>query len=208
MKKPRKSPKVRLREIEEELEDLSSSSMFPGYAAEELSKKGIYYITGEIQADSLLSVHQDIVFKHVTGWQGDIQLIINSSGGEVGEVWALIDLLDFVPFIVRTLGIGECASAAAALLASGTTGYRCIGANATIMVHRFTWGSYDKHAELVEHRKAEEMEYDRSIKFWLERSKWKTKLELEKNLLRPVDTWLSPKEAVRHGIVDKVLASK
>ena len=91
----------------------------------ELRKKGIYYITGEIEDESLVEIHQDIVLKHLDPkWKDDIQVIVNTVGGYCPETWGLVDLLDYVRMDVRTVGLGECCSAGAVLLASGTPGKR------------------------------------------------------------------------------------
>jgi ATP-dependent Clp protease protease subunit len=101
--------------------------------------------------------------------------------------------------------MGNCLSAGGILLAAGTKGHRVVTPNTIIMIHRFSWGSWDKQAELLEHRHAEDIEYSNDTRFWTEASKWKTNALLEKNLLRPTDTWLSAEEALSHGIIDKIL---
>ena len=81
-------------------------------AEDALRNAGIYYITGEIDTDSLLAIHQDILAKHIDpSWRNrEIQLVINSIGGEVSEGWMFLDLLDFVRMDVRTVGMGEICS--------------------------------------------------------------------------------------------------
>ena len=125
--------------------DLSSLATNP---EEELRERGIYYIFEEITQALLKPIHQDILLKHCSPSWSDkrgITLIINSPGGELDPVWGLIDLLDFIRMPVTTLAMGSCASGATLLLASGTIKRRIIAANTTSMVHRFSWGNYDKH---------------------------------------------------------------
>ena len=74
---------------------------------EELREKGIYYITGEIVEDSLLEISQNILLKHMDpSWKEDIQLIINTVGGETAEGWAQRDLKRRLPRQRRHKRIG------------------------------------------------------------------------------------------------------
>jgi ATP-dependent Clp protease protease subunit len=172
-----------------------------------LRKCGIFYIWGDITPGGLKDIHQDLMLKH---WQGPkhfnspVQLIINSNGGDVDETNSLLDLLANVRFNVATSGFGTCASAGAQLLASGTKGLRTVAPNATVMIHSYSWGNAGKHHELVAHRRAQDGEYEKEIAFWIKASKYNTRAQVEKHLLRKADTWLTAKEALNHGIVDHV----
>ena len=172
-----------------------------------LRTMGIYYITGEITTDSLKTIQQDILLKHLTGpkvWDQEIQLIINSGGGLTDEAYALLDLIQNIRMDVRTVGLGTCGSAAAILLAAGTKGKRTVGPSTTIMVHRYSWGTYDKHHELVAHRSIEDEIHNQMVNFWTTHSKYKTKKDVEKHLLKTVDNWMTPQMAIDHGIIDKI----
>lgn len=197
---------------QDEDEELEGSGATPFTDIEDaLRERGVYYISGDITSSNLKPIHQDILLKHLTPtWEDDhpITLVINSAGGDLGEAWALIDLLNFVRMPITTIGIGECLSAACLLLASGTIGKRILSFNTTVMMHRFTWGTYDKQAELVEHRRAQDASHKRMLRFLLRKTVYKTRAGLEKHLLRPVDTWLTAKEAVAHGLADHILLEK
>jgi ATP-dependent Clp protease, protease subunit len=172
-----------------------------------LKTAGIYYVWGEIRPGGLKDIHQDVLLKHYLGpkrYNQPIQLVINSSGGDSDETSALIDLLSNVRFPVATAGFGTCASAGACLLACGTKGLRTVARNTSIMVHQYSWSASGKHVELVAHRHAQDAEYLKDVAFWLLHSKYRTRSEVEKHLLRKEDNWLTPKEAIRHGIVDRI----
>ena len=152
-----------------EIFELGNINLGGSALKEKLYEKGIYYITGEIETNSLLEIHQDILLKHLDpAWHDDIQFIINSVGGEVAEGWALIDLLDWVKMEVQTTGLGLCASLGAMLLASGTTGKRRLGRNASLMVHGasvgYAGGNYQQLVTLTEDMKQEQR---RAIEFWI-----------------------------------------
>lgn len=172
-----------------------------------LTQAGIYYIWGEITQGTLKDIHADVLLKHYLGpkkYNSPVQFMVNSCGGDADETWALIDLLANLRFKVATSGFGTCASAGAMLLAAGTKGLRTVAPNCTIMIHRFYGGNSGKHHELLAHRSAEDAEHDKDLAFWSKHSKYKTAAQVEKYLLRKEDTWLTPHQAVQHGIVDQI----
>ena len=184
----------------------SNSTGDPGLS---LREKGIYYITGVIESDSLMEIHQDILSKHLDSrWNNDIQIIVNSIGGEVCEMWSLIDLLDWVRMDVRTIGMGCCASAGACLLACGTKGKRVASKNLTVMIHK-AWSIVDgKYDELVSRMKDMHIENKRHLDFWIEHSKYKNIKEVETYLLQSTDNYLTATEVLDHGIVDSIAGNQ
>lgn len=172
-----------------------------------LQKGGVYYVFGDIVDGSLQGIHQNILLKHLAGpknWKGDLIFVINSCGGSVDETNALLDLISNVRMDVRTVGLGTCASAGAQLLASGTKGKRTIGSSTMVMIHPYSWGAWGKHHELVASRHAQNSFYEQELKFWIKHSKYTNQKDVEKHLLRKEDVWLTAKEALQHGIVDKI----
>lgn len=180
-------------------------------AGEELKKKGIYYITGLIDTGDLVEIQQDVLLKHLDPkWTEDIQLIINSCGGEVAEGWALIDLLKYIKMDVRTVGLGECQSLGACLLAAGTLGKRVAAPNCSIMIHGCWTDGYIKgnKDEMVAQMKWVHQEHARDIRFWIEHSKYTTPKQIEKAFLNGKDQYLTPKEALRHKIIDGIVGQE
>ena len=66
----------------------------------------------------------------------DIQLYINSPGGSFTAMMAIYDTIQFVPCDVATLCVGQAASSAAILLASGAPGKRAVLEHARILLHQ------------------------------------------------------------------------
>lgn len=174
---------------------------------EKLNDRGIYYITGYIDEDELLDIHQDILLKHMdTTWQGDVQLVINSYGGLTSEGWALIDLLDWVRMDVRTIAIGYCASQGACLACCGTPGKRVIAPNTALMVHGAHWGAEGTVQQMVAVTEQMKREHDRDVRFWLKHSKYTRREDIEKIFLHgKSDVFLEAEEAVKHGIIDGII---
>ena len=174
-----------------------------------LRLNGVYYISGEIESGGLKDICLDILVKQQLWpkiWKWPLQIIINSPGGVVDEANALIDIMGNVAMEVRTTVLGNASSAAAMIAAAGTKGMRVISPNATMMVHRYTWGIYDKHAEIVAQRGIEDSTHESQVRFWIEHSKYNNKAAVEEHLLKTTNCWMTAKEAIKHGIVDSISA--
>jgi ATP-dependent Clp protease protease subunit len=66
----------------------------------------------------------------------DIWLYINSPGGSITALLAIYDTMQFIKPHVATLCIGQAASAAAVLLASGQKGKRFALPNSRVLIHQ------------------------------------------------------------------------
>ncbi|MEY2422754.1 MAG: ATP-dependent Clp protease, protease subunit [Acidimicrobiaceae bacterium] len=66
----------------------------------------------------------------------EIQLYINSPGGEMTGLFAIYDTMQFISSPISTICVGQAASAAAVLLAAGTAGKRMALPNARILIHQ------------------------------------------------------------------------
>ena len=66
----------------------------------------------------------------------DIIMYINSPGGEITGLFAIYDTMQYIRCDVSTVCVGQAASAAAVLLASGTAGKRFILPHARVLIHQ------------------------------------------------------------------------
>jgi ATP-dependent Clp protease protease subunit len=66
----------------------------------------------------------------------DVNLYINSPGGEITALMAIYDTMQYIKNDVSTMCLGQAASAAAILLAAGTKGKRFALPNARILIHQ------------------------------------------------------------------------
>jgi ATP-dependent Clp protease, protease subunit len=189
-------------ELSAALSDLTGNPV-----SEELRKRGIYYITGEIESDSLLDIHQDILLKHLTPtWNDDIQLIINSVGGDTPEAWSLVDLLEWVKMDIHTTGLGNCCSMGAILLASGTPGKRVITKNTSVMVHGASLSNAGGTLqEIASSTQDMIQEYHRHLNFWKEHCNYKAEADIKNKFLNGFDHYFTPEDAMKHGIVDAII---
>jgi ATP-dependent Clp protease, protease subunit len=78
----------------------------------------------------------------------DINLYINSPGGELTALFAIYDTLQYVQNDIQTFCFGQAASAAAVLLAAGTPGKRFALPHARILIHQPHGGAAGQAADI------------------------------------------------------------
>lgn len=135
----------------------------------------------------------------------DIILYINSPGGSVYDAMAIYDTMQYVKNDIQTVGIGVQASAAAFLLSSGTKGKRYLLPHSTVMIHQPSSGTRGKVTDQeIDLREA------LRVKRMLEEIMAKnTGQKLEKiHVDMERDFWMTAQEAVKYGLVDKVIDSR
>ncbi len=66
----------------------------------------------------------------------EINLYINSPGGDINALFAIYDTMQYIRPEITTMCLGQAASAAAVLLAAGTTGKRMALPNSRILIHQ------------------------------------------------------------------------
>lgn len=132
-----------------------------------------------------------------------LNLFVNSPGGSLSAAWAIIDMIRGSHIPVRTVGIGQIASAGLLIFMSGQKGWRLLTENTSIMAHQFGWGSIGKYHELM----ATTVEYNnlqnRLLKH-ISKCTGLTNAEVSEKLMPASDVWLTAQEAVKLGIADKV----
>lgn len=132
-----------------------------------------------------------------------LNLIITSPGGDLNAAFAVIDVMRGSSIPVRTIGLGQIASAGLMMFIAGNKGNRILTPNTSILSHQYSWGSIGKEHELF----AAVKEFDLTTKKVIQHYKKCTGLQEKKIrevLLPPQDIWLSPTEALELGICDSV----
>lgn len=165
---------------------------------------GIIYISGAIDGGMAESVCKEIIESNIKAEVNQIQMMINSPGGSCPAGFSIIDIMEWSRIPVYTTGIGMIASMALLVFMTGEKGRRVITPRTSILSHRFSAFSVGSHSQLIAGRKEEDLEHERILQHYLAYSNIKDKAELEKYLLRDVDTWLTPEEAIEHGIADRI----
>lgn len=170
----------------------------------EFKHQRIVYLSGDVNEHSISHVVTQLVSLANFDSVSPIQLIVSTYGGSVDEMFSLYDTLKFLPCPVNTIGLGKIMSAGVLLLASGTKGKRAIGANARVMIHPVSSGAggtiFDMINDVAEVKRQQEHMCEKLVA-----ETGMTKDKLESIMRRGHDVYLTPKEAVELGIVDKII---
>lgn len=169
-----------------------------------LKDYGIIYVSGGLDEEASAQVCREIIEMNVAGEAEHIQMVINSPGGSCTAGFAIIDIMEWSRIPVYTTGLGIVASMGLLLLMTGEKGRRVITPRTALLSHRYFGVNWGSHSQLLAGRKEEDLMHERIVQHYLRYTRVKSREELEQRLLRDVDAWLTPEEAVEFGIADIV----
>ena len=135
----------------------------------------------------------------------DISFYINSPGGSVSAGLAIYDTMQYIKCDVSTICIGMAASMGAFLLAAGTKGKRYALPNSEIMIHQPLGGTQGQATDILIH--ARHIEKTRNTLNKILAEKTGQSLEtIERDTER--DNFMSAEEALKYGLIDKVIEKR
>jgi len=135
----------------------------------------------------------------------DISIYINSPGGSITALTAIYDTIQFIKPDVQTVCIGQAASAAAVLLASGAPGKRLALPNSRILIHQpYTEGTFGQTTD-IEIQANEILRMRSLLEKMLADHSGKSIEEVSRDIER--DKILTAADAVSYGLIDSVLDS-
>jgi len=169
-----------------------------------LGDYGIIFLSGSIDAGVAQAVCQEIIQINIEHSADLIQMIINSVGGHVSAGFAIIDMMEWSRLPVYTTGVGMVASMGLAIFMAGEKGQRVLTPRTSVLSHRFSGMNAGNYSDLIARRKEEDFLHERLIRHYMEHTSLKTPEEVESVLLRDVDAWLTPEEAMEYGIADRI----
>ena len=135
----------------------------------------------------------------------EISLYINSPGGSVTAGMAIYDTMQFVAPPVATLCIGQAASMGAFLLAGGAKGMRDVLPNSRVMIHQPSGGFQGQVTDIDIHAR-EVLRMKKNLNAILAANVGKPEEQVAEDTER--DYFMTAEEAVKYGIVDKILTSR
>lgn len=170
-----------------------------------LLKERIIFLLGEVEDHMANLVVAQLLFLESENPDKDISIYINSPGGVVTAGLAIYDTMQFIKPDVSTLCIGQAASAAALLLASGAAGKRYCLPNARVMIHQ-PLGGYQGQATDIEIHAKETLLVREKLNRILADHTGKTPDQIMLDTER--DNFMGAEEACDYGIVDSVLSDR
>lgn len=170
-----------------------------------LLKDRIIFLIGPVEENMANLVIAQFLFLESENPNKDISLYINSPGGVVTAAMAIYDTMQFIKPDVRTLCIGQAASAGALLLTAGKKGKRHCLPHSTVMIHQVLGGYQGQGTDIQIHARQTQLVSDRLNRI-LAKHTGKSFEEVEKDTNR--DYFLTSEEAVEYGLVDSVFTER
>ncbi|MCC6534623.1 MAG: ATP-dependent Clp endopeptidase proteolytic subunit ClpP [Burkholderiales bacterium] len=170
-----------------------------------LLKERVVFLVGPVNEVSANLIVAQLLFLESENPDKDIYFYINSPGGSVSAGLAVYDTMQFVKPDVSTLCVGQAASMGALLLAAGSKGKRHCLPNSRVMIHQ-PMGGFQGQASDVEIHAREILYLKGRLNEILARHTGQKVEQIERDTDR--DNFLAADEAVRYGLVDRVLSNR
>ena len=168
-----------------------------------LLKNRIVFLGDEIEDTLANLVIAQLLFLEQEDPDKDIDLYINSPGGSVTAGMAIYDCMQLIKPDVSTICVGMAASAAALLLCAGANGKRFSLPYSRILIHQPWIKGIGGQATDVDIHAREILKTKATLNGIIASHTGQPLEKVQKDTER--DYYMSAKEAVEYGIVDKVI---
>ena len=166
-----------------------------------LLKNRIILLSGEIDDNLANIIVSELLYLDSLN-HDDISLYINSPGGSITSGMAIMDTMNFIKSDVSTICLGMAASMGAFLLSCGAKGKRYILPNAEVMIHQ-PLGGVEGQATEIKIVAERILKLKEKLNKILAENTGKDLKTITNDTER--DYFLDSKEALKYGIVDKIL---
>ncbi len=170
-----------------------------------LLRERVIFITGEIDDDISALIVSQLLFLESEDQQKDISIYINSPGGSVVSGLSIYDTMQFVKPKINTISVGQACSMGALLLAAGCKEKRCSLPNSRIMIHQ-PIGAFHGSASDIKIQTQEIINTKTKLNYILSKHTGKSLREIEIDTER--DYFMSPNEALKYGLIDKIIKTR
>jgi ATP-dependent Clp protease protease subunit len=168
-----------------------------------LLKERIIFMGTPISDQVANLVVAQLLFLNREDPEKEIQMYINSPGGQIYAGMAIYDTMQQVTAPVSTVAVGFTASFGTVLLSAGTPGHRYALPNATIHLHQ-PLGSTQGQAADIEIQAKEILRLREQLNVILSYHTGQPKEKIAEDTDR--DIFMTAEQAVEYGLVDGVLA--
>jgi len=170
-----------------------------------LLKDSIIFIGTEINDDVANLVIAQLLFLEAASPEKEISLYINSPGGSITSGLAIYDTMQFVNNDISTICVGQAASMAAVLLASGTPGKRLSLPNSRIILHQ-PFGGYQGQASDIAIQAKEILRIRENIYQILVKHTRQPKTKIQTDIER--DFIMTAAQAKDYGLIDQIITAR
>jgi len=166
-----------------------------------LLKDRVIFIRGVFNSEMADIVIAQLLFLESESSTKDIYMYINSPGGDVSAMFAILDVMTYIKPDVSTIGVGICASAASLILAAGQKGKRFILPSTQVMIHELSSGTEGKFNDIKVNYEHLKVIYDVMAKHYVNFTGKKIS-KIRADMQR--DFYMSSEQAKSYGIVDEI----
>ena len=170
-----------------------------------LLKERIIFLTGPIDDNVASLICAQLLFLESENPKKEISFYINSPGGIVWSGLAIYDTMQYISPEIMTICIGQAASAGSLLLTAGSKDMRFSLPNSRIMVHQPSGGYQGQVTDIEIHTNEIKKTKDRLNEIYSKHTGNKIN-EIQKVLER--DRYFSPDEAIKFGLIDKIVEKR
>jgi ATP-dependent Clp protease protease subunit len=135
----------------------------------------------------------------------DVNLYINSPGGDITSLFAVYDTMQYIKPDVSTICMGQAASAAAVLLAAGASGKRYALPHSRVLIHQPHGGAQGQAVD-IEIQAKEILRYRKLLDELLARHTGQPLDKIAKDTDR--DFIMTSEQAKEYGIIDEVISTR
>ena len=170
-----------------------------------LLKERIIILSDEVNSVTASLVTAQLLFLEAEDPDKDIQLYINSPGGEVTSGLMIYDTMQYIKADVQTICMGMAASMGAFLLAAGAPGKRFALPNAEIMIHQPSGGAQGQATDIriaAEHILKMKERLNRILSERTKQPFEKIANDTER------DNWMTAQDAMAYGIIDHIMEKR
>ena len=182
-----------------------------------LMKDRIIMLNGPVEDNMANLIVAQMLFLESQNNDKEINLYINSPGGQVTAGRAIYDTMQFIKCDVRTIVMGQACSMGSFLAQAGTAGKRVVLPESRTMIHRVSSGTRGTSGSVH----VQELQFEDAVRSMEESKKINKRLtelyvrhnsagkqyeELFETM--KFDTFLTAEEAVEYGLADKVVEKR
>jgi len=172
-----------------------------------LIKERIVFLADEVDVEVATTVAATFLFLDSQSKTKPISLYINSPGGSVHDgLFTIYDAINYIECPVKTVCLGEAASAAATILAAGSPGMRFATPNSLIMIHQLQISDLSGKGTDVAKEAERIKEWNERLFQTLARHTGHTTEEIAQ-VCRD-DTYFNAKQAKEFGLIDEIVEPK
>ncbi len=170
-----------------------------------LLEERIVFMGTQINDSIANSVIAQLLFLEKSDPKKDIIMYVNSPGGQVSSTLAMYDTMQLIAPDVSTVCLGMAASGGAIILLGGAKGKRYALPHSEIMIHQPLGGTEGQATDIAIHAEHIIRMKD-MLNEMIARHSGQKIAKVKNDTER--DKYLSAKEALEYGIIDKIIESK